>query len=60
VQKKFQKELKGFECRKGTIKFTPRKPLPVALVKALVKARIAENKGAKLNPSGTHARKTKN
>ncbi|MFO1511679.1 MAG: DUF1801 domain-containing protein [Verrucomicrobiota bacterium] len=45
VQKRFQKELKGFECSKGTIRFTTEKPLPVALVKALVKARIAENRG---------------
>lgn len=45
VQKKFQKELKGFEVSKGTIRFTPEKPLPTALVKALVKARIAENRG---------------
>jgi len=43
VQKKFQKELKGFEVSKGTIRFTPEKPLPTALVKELVKARIAEN-----------------
>jgi len=43
VQKKFQKELKGFEVSKGTIKFTPEKPLPMTLVKKLVKARIAEN-----------------
>jgi len=45
VQKKFQKELKGFELSKGTIKFTPEKPLPIALVKKLIKARIAENAG---------------
>ena len=43
VQQKFAKELKGFEASKGTIRFTPEKPLPTALVKALVKARIAEN-----------------
>lgn len=47
VQKQFQKELKGFECGKGTIRFTTEKPLPVALVKALVKARIAENTGGR-------------
>ena len=45
VQKKFQKELKGFAVSKGTIRFTPDKPLPIALVKKLVKARIAENRG---------------
>lgn len=45
VQKKFQKELKGFVVSKGTIRFTPDKPLPVALVKKLVKARVAENSG---------------
>ena len=43
TQKQFEKELKGFEVSKGTIKFTPEKPLPLALVKALVKARVAEN-----------------
>ncbi len=43
VQKKFQKELKGFEVSKGTIRFTTEKPLPTTLVKKLVKVRIAEN-----------------
>jgi uncharacterized protein YdhG (YjbR/CyaY superfamily) len=43
VQKQFQKELNGFEVSKGTIKFTPEKPLPITLVKKLVKARVAEN-----------------
>ena len=44
IQKKFQKELEGFEQSKGTIRFTPENPLPTALVKALVKARISENR----------------
>lgn len=39
----FQEELKNFEPSKGTIRFTTDKPLPAALVKKLVKARIAEN-----------------
>jgi len=44
TQKQFQKELKGFEVSKGTIKFTSEKPLPLTLVKKLVKARVAENR----------------
>ena len=36
-------ELKNFETSKGTIRFEPARPLPAALVKKLVKARIAEN-----------------
>lgn len=45
VRKKFQTELKGFEVSKGTIRFTPEKPLPMKFVHELVKARIAEKRG---------------
>ena len=38
-------ELKDYDTSKGTIRFQPDKPLPVALVRKLVKARIAENVG---------------
>jgi uncharacterized protein YdhG (YjbR/CyaY superfamily) len=38
-------ELNDFETSKGTIRFRPDKPLPAALVRKLVKARIAENLG---------------
>jgi uncharacterized protein YdhG (YjbR/CyaY superfamily) len=41
--KAFKDELKDFDTSKGTIRFQPNKPLPVALVRKLVKARIAEN-----------------
>jgi uncharacterized protein YdhG (YjbR/CyaY superfamily) len=38
-------ELKAHDTSKGTIRFQADKPLPVALVRKLVKARIAENAG---------------
>jgi uncharacterized protein YdhG (YjbR/CyaY superfamily) len=38
-----QDELKDYDTSKGTIRFQADKPLPVALVRKLVKARIAEN-----------------
>jgi uncharacterized protein YdhG (YjbR/CyaY superfamily) len=39
----FKNELKGFSTSKGTIHFSTGKPLPTALVKKLVKARVAQN-----------------
>jgi len=42
--KKFREDLKSFKITKGTIRFSPDNPLPLALVKKLVKARIAENR----------------
>ena len=38
-----QDELKDYDTSKGTIRFQPDHPLPAALVRKLVKARIAEN-----------------
>ena len=37
-------ELKGFETSKGTIRFQPDAPLPVAFVRKLVQTRAAENR----------------
>jgi len=39
----FADELKDYPCSKGTIRFAVDKPLPAALVKKLVKARVAKN-----------------
>jgi uncharacterized protein YdhG (YjbR/CyaY superfamily) len=44
VIENFKNELKGFTTSKGTIHFPINKPLPAALIKKLVKARVAENK----------------
>ena len=36
-----KEELRGYATSKGTIRFQPDKPLPVALIRKLLKARIA-------------------
>ncbi len=38
-------ELEDYDTTKGTIRFQANKPLPVALVRKLVRTRIAENVG---------------
>jgi len=43
VTETFKNELKAFHTSKGAIRFPVDKPLPAALVKKMVKARIAEN-----------------
>src|SRR5437667_9290123 len=47
VIEKFKSELKGFVTSKGTIQFPTDKPLPAALVKKMVKARVAQNESKK-------------
>jgi uncharacterized protein YdhG (YjbR/CyaY superfamily) len=43
----FKNELKGFSTSKGTIHFPSDKPLPTALIKKLVKARVAQSESKK-------------
>ena len=40
----FKEELKGFSTSKGTVHFPTDKPLPIALIKKMVKLRVAQNK----------------
>jgi len=42
VVEAFKNELKGFSTSKGTIHFPTDKPLPTALVKKLVRARVSQ------------------
>ena len=42
VIESFKNELKGFTTSKGTIQFPTNKPLPTALIRKVVKARVAQ------------------
>ena len=44
VIEKFSKELKSYKTSKGTIQFPSDEPLPDALIKKIVKARVKENR----------------
>jgi uncharacterized protein YdhG (YjbR/CyaY superfamily) len=43
----FKDELKGFSTSKGTVHFPTDKPLPTALIKKMVKLRVAQNESKK-------------
>ena len=44
VLDQFEKELRGYRTSKGTIQFPSDKPLPDALMKKIVRARVKENR----------------
>jgi uncharacterized protein YdhG (YjbR/CyaY superfamily) len=52
VIEKFKSELKGFHTSKGTLQFPLDKPLSAALVKKMVKVRVAQNEQGELRRSG--------
>jgi len=47
IIEEFKSELKGYIISKGTIQFPAEKPLPAALVKKMVKARVAQTENKK-------------
>jgi uncharacterized protein YdhG (YjbR/CyaY superfamily) len=46
----FRADLRGFQTTKGGIHFTAEKPLPAALVRKIIKARIKENEARAAKP----------
>jgi uncharacterized protein YdhG (YjbR/CyaY superfamily) len=51
--KQFEQELRRYDTSQGTIRFAPDKPLPVALVRKLVRARVAENRARRAQRTGS-------
>lgn len=56
VVQELEDELEGYDASKGTVRFPPGKPLPSALVRKLVNARIARNAADRTNTRRRAAR----
>lgn len=54
VVNEFRDELAGFNVSKGTVRFQPDRPLPVAIIRKLVRARLRRN--ARSRPRGRVSR----
>jgi uncharacterized protein YdhG (YjbR/CyaY superfamily) len=48
----FREELSGYKQSKGAVQFPIDKPLPTALIARIVKFRVKQNLGKKVNKSG--------
>jgi uncharacterized protein YdhG (YjbR/CyaY superfamily) len=48
VRRRFAAELKPFAAGKGTLQFTPQRPIPAILLRQIVRARIVENESSAL------------
>ncbi|MCA1818950.1 MAG: hypothetical protein LC620_02675, partial [Halobacteriales archaeon] len=53
----FEADLAAFPRSKGAIRFQPDAPLPAALVRRLVKARVAANRAGNVKPPAKHGRR---
>ena len=58
VVKRFSRELSSFDASGGTIRFSPRRPLPTSLVTRIVRARVKENEARRASRAARKALRT--